>query len=307
MRDDSGQNADTAELGYRLKEDQIAAKLGQQKGGEQIPIIFFDVLSDDPTQIARALAARVEHMRALQSRRVEELSNSVTALLKANTEERTMAAQREVRRRISIFLRHRRQLPDRAQAVHGALISALQTTNARTIWASARRNGSWPGMDAYHFLGVGAAIDAQLRSQAAFSGLDELLLNMHEDEQLAAARDYIAELRRNIPSWKTSFLTDVTSSGREQFRSVLWLENELWNRCANRWGGGPGYRDNVSDWIRSWFDDAGRTELHGLVERRVQAAWENFVIGPIAALCQDEKIDESRNFETDLDTLGGDR
>ncbi len=289
MRDDSGISAETVELGYQLKKDQVVAKLSQQKCGEHVGVYFYDVLNDDPRLIAKELSSCVERMRSVQRRRIEEVGQYVTAFIKNHGEEQTKIAQMEVRRQISIFLGRHRHLPDRVQDVHDALISALHSTNARTVWASARRNGSWTGLDAYHFLGTGAAIDAQVRSQAVFSGLDELLRNMMGDRKLAAAHDYLAELRKNIPAWRTKFLTEVTSTGRELFRAVLWEENSLWNRCASRWGGGPGYRDDVAFWIKEWFVAPEREELHSTVEKRVQQAWSDAFVTPLEGLCGREE------------------
>jgi transcriptional regulator with XRE-family HTH domain len=285
MKDDTGLHAESAEMGYRLKQDQVLAKLSQQKGGENIKIFFFDVVNDNHTQMAKSLSQCIEQMRSAQGKRIGEVGQAVEELIKTHGEAQTKAAQEEVRRRLKIFVKGHRELNARVQAIHEQLIHALHTTNARTIWASTRRNGSWSGMDAYHYLGIGTAIDAQTRSQPIFHGLDELLANMQGDDKLSPAHDYLLELRRNIPLWREKFLGNTTSAGRELFRAVLYGNDQLWDQCAGLWGSGARYRDTVASWIRNWCEDSQQQPIHSSVEKRVQQSWVDCFLKPLATLC----------------------
>jgi transcriptional regulator with XRE-family HTH domain len=285
MKDDTGLHAESAEMGYRLKQDQVLAKLCQQKGGENIKVLFFDVLNDEHAHMAKSLSQCLDQMRSAQGKRVVEVGQAVDELIKRHGEAQTKAAQEEVRRRLKIFVRGHLTLGDRVHPIHEQLIHGLRTTNARTIWASTRRNGSWPGMDAYHFLGIGTAIDAQTRSQPIFHGLNELLANMQDDEKLSPAHDYLLELRRNIPQWREKFLGDATSAGRELFRAVLYGDDQLWDSCANRWGAGSGYRDDVASWVRNWCEDSQQQPIHSSVEKRVRQSWVDCFLKPLATLC----------------------
>jgi transcriptional regulator with XRE-family HTH domain len=290
MKDDTGLHAESAEMGYRLKQDQVLAKLSQQKGGENIKIFFFDVLNDDHAHMAKLLSQCLEQMRSAQGKRIIEVGQAAEELIKKHGEAQTRAAQEEVRRRLKIFVRGHLELNSRVQAIHEQLIHALHTTNARTIWASTRRNGSWQGMDAYHFLGIGTAIDAQTRSQPIFHGLDELLANMQGDDKLSPAHDYLLELRRNIPQWREKFLGDATSAGRELFRAVLYVNDPLWDACAGRWGAGSGYRDDVASWIREWCENPQQQPIHSSVEKRVHQSWVDCFLKPLATLCDASEL-----------------
>src|ERR1700722_9032003 len=290
MKDDTGVPAETVEIGYRLKQDQVLAKLSQHRGVENIKILFFDVLNDDHQEIAKSLSQCLEQMRAAQGRRITEVGGAVDELIKKHGEAQTKAAQSEVRRRLKIFVKGHLELSPRVQNVHDLLIHTLRTTNARTVWASARRNGSWGGMDAYHFLGTGTAMDAQTRSQPIFHGLDELIANMQDDEKLSSAHDYLLELRRNIPLWGEKFLSDATSAGRELFRAVLYVDDKLWDACAGRWGAGSGYRDDVASWVRDWCENPNQSSVHTNIEKRVQQSWVDGFLKPLAALCDASEL-----------------
>jgi transcriptional regulator with XRE-family HTH domain len=282
-QDDTGNRAESTEEGYRIKGDQVRWSLSKLKGAKSVPVLFFDVLNDDHQTVADQIALAVEGMRAAQVRRIGEAGSAIDELIKRYGEAQTKEAQDEVRRRLRIFIAQHLELASSAERAHRSLTSAVRSTHARTVWATTRRKGGWPGLDAYHWLGVGTAEDAQRRSQPVLSGIDELLGNMLGDEKLEPARDYLNEIRRTIPAWREEFLKDATASGREIFRAELFLDNAVWDECENFWGGGSGYRDRVAQRLSEWFDSHGH--LQASVEKRVQSGWRSAFLTPLATLC----------------------
>ena len=287
-QDDVGSRAETAEEGYRIKNDQIRWALSNVKGTKELPVVFFDVLNDDHRAIADQLAGFVEGMRGLQAQRVVEVGKAVEELIKRHDETQTKQAQETVRRRLRIFIEQHRYLRPATQKVYEPFISAVESTHARTVWATTRRNGSWPGLDAYHLLGVGTAIGAQTRSHPLFSGLDELLGNMLGDDELEPARDYLQELRRTVPVWRETFLQEATASGREMFRAELFSDDKVWDECVSFWGTGQGYRNRVARQLDGWC--VANSQLESAVEKRVQSAWVDCFLTPLASLCDSSDL-----------------
>jgi transcriptional regulator with XRE-family HTH domain len=289
-QDDAGDRAENAEDGYRIKGDQVRWALSKLKGAKDVPVLFFDVLNDDHQTVADKIATVIEGMRQVQAQRIGEAGSAIDELIKRYGEDQTRHAQEEVRRRLRIFIEQHLELGAIGKKVHRPFISALRGTHARTVWATTRRNGSWSGLDAYHWLGVGTAEDGQSRSQPVLAGIDELLTNMLGDQTLEPARDYLNEIRRTIPTWREDFLKDGTASGREIFRAELFLDDGVWADCVGYWGRGSGYRDRVAYRLEEWFDSHGH--LQAAIEKRVQAAWRKAFLTPLATLC------------TSLDLLG---
>jgi len=282
-QDDAGNRAESAEEGYRIKSDQVRWALSKLKGAKEVPILFFDVLSDDHQAVVDQIAAAVEAMRVSQARRVAEAGAAIEELIRRYGEAQTKEAQDEVRRRLRIFIEQHLEVGTPIEEVYRSFISAVRSTHVRTVWATTRRNGAWSGLHAYHWLGVGTAVDAQGRSQPIFSGLDELLGNMLGDEKLEPARDYLNEIRRTILVWKEHFLKDATASGREIYRAEFFLDDKVWDECVEYWGGGSGYRDRVARHLEDWCDS--HQDLEAAVEKRVQSAWREAFLLPIATLC----------------------
>jgi hypothetical protein len=282
-QDDVGTRAESAEEGYRIKADQVKWALSKLKGANEVPVLFLDVLKDDHQTVIDQIAAAVEGMRRAHGRRIAEAGSAIDELIKRCGQEQTKEAQAEVRRRLRIFVEQHLELGPSGQKVHRPFISALESSHVRTVWATTRRNGGWSGLDAYLWLGVGTAEDAQSRSQPNVSGIEELLSNMLGDEKLEPARDYLNEIRRTIPSWREEFLKDATASGREIFRAELFLDDSVWNECVEYWGDGKGYRNRVAKRLSEWFHS--HEHLQATIEKRLQTAWRKTFITPLATLC----------------------
>jgi len=282
-QDDTGTRVETAEEGYRIKEDQVKGALSKVKGAKDLPVLFFDVLSDDNQSVADQIAAAVEGMRESQVRRIGEAGSAIDELIKRYDEINTKKAQEEVRRRLRIFIEQHMELGPVMKKAHLKLISAIQSHHPRTVWATTRRKGGWGGLEAYHWLGTGTAEDAQSRSQPVLSGIEELLGNMLGDETLESARDYLNEIRRTIPTWREEFIKDATVSGREIFRAELFQDSGVWDECERYWGSGCKYRDAVAHRLSEWFQS--HEAVQAAVEKRVQSGWKQAFLVPLATLC----------------------
>ncbi len=286
-KDDVGNSAETAEEGYRIKQDQVSWSLNQVSGTQELPILFLDVLNDDHHAIVEQLAQAVTRLRDLHSKRLGQIGSAIEELIQRHGEEQTQKAQEKVRNRLRIFISQHLSPALSVHNFYDSLVSAARNTNARTVWASTTRKGTWPGMEAYHLLGTGTAIDAQRRTQPLFAGLDELLNNMLGDTELEPARDYLNELRRNIPTWRERFLNEATVSGREIFRAELFVDESVWSECVGYWGQtkalGGTYRNHIANRLKEWCES--HPHLAEATERHIQSAWRECFLKPLALLC----------------------
>jgi len=105
------------------------------------------------------------------------------------------------------------------------------------------------------------------------------------DSELQAAHGFLEEVRINAKECSERFAQVARRAGEETFRPALEGAVALWSACENRWGRGPGYRNDVADLVRDWFLDPDRNGLHRSLERRVLAAWEKEVLQPLRSLC----------------------
>jgi hypothetical protein len=288
MKDDAGQLAESDADGYQIKGDQVAAAL-RRIGAEAMPMVFFNATSDEPGEVSTALLARIGRMRQIQLDRIDSLAKTIQNLIKNHEVAAAAAVRGEVLRQLSIFVKRHGKLGDRLRPVHDDLIDAVRTANARTVWATARRQGRWGNLNVYYHLGAGAAADAKRRSRPVFQELEGILGNMLGDTNLETAHEFISEVRTNAEEWRTEFFEAVRRSGQETFRPALEDATELWTECEGRWGSGGVYRPYVADKIRAWFED--QSQLHKALEAKIRLAWRTEVLRPLRILCDEPTAD----------------
>lgn len=137
----------------------------------------------------------------------------------------------------------------------------------------------------YSYLGTGAAIDAKNRTEDIFQGLTELITKMLPEEPLAPAHGLLNEILLNVKSWRDEFIKAVTRLGESTFRPALKEARQLWRVCVERNGRGPGYRDDIADYINQWFEDPSQGQLHELLEQHLTDSWSEILVGRLLSLC----------------------
>ena len=297
MSDDEGNRPETAEEGYRMKSEHVRGALNQVNGARELPILFLDVLNDDKHTIIEQLAGAVARLRSLHAQRIGEVGQAIDELIQRHGEVQTKEAQDKVRKRLRIFIEQHLVLIPPLHKIHDSLVSAYRSTHHMTVWASTTRKGAGT-LDAYHWLGIGTVIAAQKRSTPQFAGLDELLGNMLGDQELEPAKDYLNELRRTVPTWRERFLNEATVSGREIFRAELFVDETVWSDCIRFWGQGGGYKDRVARRLQEWCE--AHPHLAQTTEKRVQSAWREGFLQPLALLCDSTDLLSTNNDPASL-------
>ena len=282
-QDDSGNRIERVDDGYQIKGYQVKGALSKLKGVKGVEPLFFDVLSDDPSAVCDQLAGCIGRMRSAQALRIVEAGKAAEELIRRHGQAQTQEAHEKVRKRLRIFIGQHRELGSPVGGPGRSFLGEITHTHAGTVWATTRRKGTWPGLNAYHWLGDGTAVEAKARSQSAFLGLDEQIANMLADPELEPACDYLTELRRAAATWRERFLADATASGREVFRALLFGDDKVWDDCEHHWGGGSGFRDRVRERLGKWFDSHG--DMAAAVEAKVQSSWREAFLVPLATLC----------------------
>ena len=283
MKYDTGEMVESDEEGYDLKRDQAQATLRRIGVGE-LPIAFFNATSDAPEAARACLVGRINDIRSGYSKRVRSVCEAIDRLIDNHEVVAAHAAQNVVRRRLTIFCDQHSALPDRKRPLHEELVKAFRTLNARTVWATTRRRGGWYNLDVFFHLGRGGAVDANLRSRSAIDGLNELIANMLGDDGLTSTHEFLRELQENVEEWRHAFVERARAVGEETFRSDLSDDGEFWVRCEERWGQGAGYRDDVTEMVKDWFEASEREHLHSSAERKIRSGWRNHVIKPLRRL-----------------------
>lgn len=292
----SGVPVSEAAEAYSIKQDSVEEKL-TELGADGLPIHFYNATSDNPKDVETALLDLVDRMRRSRINQISETESAIRRLMEHYDEAQATVANAEVRRQLAIFLEDHAKLPARIRQPYQALVDAMRSGHPSTVWASTRRNGTWLNLDVYHFIGIGTAIDARLRSQKAMARLTSILAQMEGDEHLAQAADFIAEIGRSSTVWQSEFLAELSVAGREIYRATLYDDDLFWGKCQDLWGQGIGYRNEVADKIQEWCEASNQQTLVTAIEDRVNNAWNERIVDRLRLLSDSSPVNDLRPGE----------
>jgi hypothetical protein len=278
MKDDTGDNALDDSEGYAFKRMQIEGELAADELSG-VPMMFFNVDSDDAGQARGALFQQLDRMRNAMADRLFDLCAAVDELIDNHEAHGLNAAIEEVAARLNTFLRANGKLGARER---NAYVEAIQTMSsvryAATLWAATRRSGEYSGLNVVHQVGVGAARDARLRSDGWFRSLKDFLAALKADEGLQLATRTIDQIGKSAISSRTTFLEAVQRGGMEVYREPL-TQSPVWSKCAREWGAGPGFKGRVVHQLEQWFES--EQGLKETLEEIANTLWEQLVVAPL--------------------------
>jgi len=281
MKDDAGEVALDDVEGYAFKQMQVENELAAEDLAG-VPMVFFNVQSDDPAPVRNALFDQLNRMRSTVETRLFDLCAAADEVMKNHEAQALTAAMEEVAARLNSFLEAHPALPARERHAYSeALMTIRGVRYAATLWAATRRNGEYSGLNIVHNIGVGAAKDARQRSERWFSSLNDYLATLKADEGLDLAKKNIEQMGRSAASSRTAFLEAVQRAGMEVYRGPL-AQDPVWTRCASQWGAGPGFKSRVASDLEGWFEK--RADLKDKLEEITNTLWDQLVIAPMRRL-----------------------
>jgi transcriptional regulator with XRE-family HTH domain len=286
INNEDGTPVETVEEAYALRKAQIRSKLAKYPGGRDIPIFFYDAAQDKPRAVNDFLQQKLEALRSSQAVRLREFISAIDDLVTRRQEAEVQAAFAKLRERLQQYAAVHDQLPQRTTPVYARLIDAFRGSHARTVWASARRNGDWRNLNSYLYVGIGANTDAKTRSDKAITDLDAILEDLLKDPDCSPIRNHLVVLKSDVAAWRLKFLEKVTTRSQEIFRAVLYPDNPLWNACEGFWPEGTGFRSKVVSKIEAWCLANNHQWIQEAVEGITIKNWRDFFIAPIASLCR---------------------
>jgi transcriptional regulator with XRE-family HTH domain len=285
MNSEDGSTLENVKEAYALREAQIRSKLAKYPHGKNVPIIFYNAAEESPVDIRRTLLKKIEDIRAIQATQLKELTSATEDLVSKYRDLQVKKGYAKLRVELRQFVDTHHQLPPQVIKAQDRIVSAFNRRHAKTVWASARRNGDWDNLNSYQIVATAANEDAETRSKAALAALDKIFDDVAKDPDCAAIKSHITVLQGNVDAWKLGFLKKVTGRSQEIYRAVLYADNPLWDTCEAYWKGGKGFRDRVAGEVGKWLQDNNHEWIHEAVDAIIRAEWQDLFIGPIQAQC----------------------
>lgn len=282
---DSGEPVEDREEAYDVKTKHAERELSKLKLGS-LPKKFYDAISDDPGPVADFLGQEIASRRAAFSERIRQAASAAKELVKGYNEVLVLKCLAEVRKRLLEYLGPHQNLPTSVTPPYVELLETISRAHQRTVWASARRSGTWWRLDAYFHLGEGMLLDARRRAKPATEGLEKLLTSMTAEENLKPVHRFLHELRESCQTWEKLFLDSAKVAGAGIFLPSLKDDNEVWSDCVAGYGMGNWSRDGVSKRLKDWFENQDRAALIEFAEKKIDEAWRSFFVGNLRNLAE---------------------
>lgn len=162
--------------------------------------------------------------------------------------------------------------------MQGALLDEIQTVRyAGYLRAAVNRRGMWDNFNYWFGLGFGARREAIARAANQMIELKGLIKTALNDSDLSDAHRFLSHFQAQVEDTTKGFELDVQQIGESAFADQLREDHAYWKQCQNRWGKGPGYKDDIRSSTKGWFLEEARRARHEFVEKEIQRKWQEFM------------------------------
>ena len=275
VKTDQGEPAEDTEDGYDLKGEQVSMILSSRS----LPssgLEFFNVREDDLQRLNGFLLTRVQHLRALHTQRLNEVIAEANALVENFEREQKSEVLRTAAHRLQVWIDGNRELQPSDLPIERSLVSAMREVYASSVRASIRRLGVWDRLNYSHQMGFGARVKALRSVTQKQVELKATVKNMLDDPQMEEAHGLISQVQRLFDTGIDALLASSRQMGETIHTNDMQPDSDFWMRCENRWGEGPGYRSDVTQFHEEWFD-ANRPSLEPKVRSLVEREWDRIL------------------------------
>jgi transcriptional regulator with XRE-family HTH domain len=273
--------------GYAIRRKQVEQSLANANL-PRTPVYFFDARNDEPDKIWKTLRTQIGAMRAAYGDRARTAAAGVTNLLENVDDVRAGAARQDVEHEVERILQMVAPLPQSLRPAHQNLIEQMAVGHHSSIAASIARRGDWAPFQFAHILGHGVRIDANQRTANLVLRIEHKLDDLENKySDLVAVVQSIAMLRARLAERRQEFLATARTIGRDAYGTVLAEQGEVWTESAQRYGLGAGYKRDVADIWRTWFETQEVAQVTAqAITDRLQDAWRVSIVDALRLAMQ---------------------
>ena len=283
--------AESVAEGYELKCEQAEARLKTQN----LPgtaIEFFNAREDNPRHLADFFLKQVERIRQKQCARLNEVVTGAIELVENADEAQAQEINRQVARRIWLWLGDNREIDQLEGRLEESLTSAIVEAHPSSVNASVRREGNWHHPDYTHQLRHGTRV---IVARCLFPKRDDFegtAKGIFRDDELEPAFGLVLQARRILEDGINSLLARSETLGERIYIHDLKPDAQFWAECREQWGrgrvGGLSYRDRVAERHKDWFSDS--KEFQAAAQELVEREWKQ-ILGKLTSILDTEVYD----------------
>lgn len=278
VNDFDGNRVETREDGREAKQFEIVDKLRNRWAMDDVPVSFFNQTKDSRDALLGLLNERVADLRNGERSRLSNVLDQINLLESDLRQFEDMSSRRCLGETVKAWVSTHRQIPLRINLVRQDIPQGIceKGVHASSIRASVNRRGAWINFDYYFLLSHGARADFVEAASPAIKNLISLLQNLMARDDLRSAHGLIAQLLEYVRTETSSMMEHVQLACQAIFDEPLRMANKLWSHSQERWGGGPGYKADLSSIASEWLNDNPQRAKFDQLETALGEEWRRF-------------------------------
>lgn len=276
MQNESGEPVSDVNEGREIRREQVQTTTFTDLGFRDLPIEFLDVRDeDDCDRAGKFLVKLVSTLRHQAEGRVLALATTVDQLIENKANAQVRAIFEQATKPLRTWFANNGEITAKLRPVQGALLDEMQSVRyVGYLRAAVNRRGKWDNFDYWFGLGFGARREAIARATNQMIELKGLIKTALNDSDLADAHGFLGHFQTQFEEAAKGFFLDVQQLGESAFADQLREAHTYWEHCQNRWGKGPGYKDDIRSSTKVWFLEESRKTRHEFVEKEMQRRWQ---------------------------------
>ena len=252
VKDDFGEAVDGEEEGYKLKSEQVEARLNALNV-PGIRVEFFNSIEDNAEEFEDFLLSLGRRLRENHCRNLEESISDANDLVANYANEQVREVQRQAAGHLKAWVVNNSVLEPFSRKLEDGLFNAMRSVHVSSVRASVRRQGNWHNLEYAFQLGNSTASMARQVLAPKERSFKTITANLLQNPELKEAAGLVRQAENILSIGVESIIEDCNQHGISVHRDMEY-EHELWDRSDGEWGKGPGYRDRVIKHHEGWFD-----------------------------------------------------
>ena len=264
----------TSEEGRDIKAEQIQSTL-LHHGIQDLELLFVNVAEESDAEALRnVLAEKIRQIRRRFEAQVDELVAATTELIANSKDEESQALFELAMAPVREWIAAHGHLPGEVPDVQSYLLTEMGNLRyVSSLRASVNRFGAWGRFDYWLGLGTGARTAVVSRYEGPLKELKGLVSSAAANEQFSAVRNLIKHFMSELEKAESAYQLWAEWLGSTAFKAQLKEDPRYWTECKERWGQGPGYRDDVQEKTSEWFNVEEHQKRRDFIEAEIQKQW----------------------------------
>lgn len=265
--------------GREIRSEHVSNDLRHSAQLDLLDIQFLDAKNDDVSMLHEYLPSKVSALRDAHHRRLKEIENAVSDIEKELFSQSALQAKQQVKSTLEPWLKKAQSCSPSLKEYFLPLISSIadKGTYAASVRASVNRRGEWHNLDYYQNLATGARLQVVEQIDALKNELLVLIDNMLSQNDLQPAYALLKQLKHTTEKRLGEMYQQIFAKGRAVYEAELNNDAELWNKLAQEWGQGPGYKGRIGSSSQKWFQHKNYPNFESKVTMHAVDQWNRYV------------------------------